>query len=30
MEYLEEHDIGLDTGYTKVPLVCTSCIYDLG
>lgn len=30
MEYLEEHDIGLDTGYAKVPLVCTSCIYDLG
>ena len=29
-EYLEEKDIGFDTGYAKVPLVCQSCIYDLG
>lgn len=27
--YLEEHGIGFDTGYAKVPLVCQSCIYDL-
>lgn len=30
MRYLEEHGIGFDTGYAKVPLVCQSCIYDLG
>ena len=30
MRYLEEHDMGYDTGYAKVPLVCGSCIYDLG
>lgn len=30
MRYLEEHDIGYDTGFAKVPLVCQSCIYDLG
>lgn len=30
MEYLEEKGIGLDVGITKVPLVCTSCIFDLG
>lgn len=30
MEYLEEHNIGFDTGFVKVPLVCQSCIYDLG
>lgn len=30
MSYLEEHDIGYDTGYAKIPLVCGSCIYDLG
>lgn len=29
MQYLEENDIGFDTGITKVPLVCASCIYDL-
>ena len=29
-DYLEEQGIGLDTGYAKVPLVCQSCIYDLG
>ena len=29
MQYLEEKDIGFDTGITKVPLVCASCIYDL-
>lgn len=27
--YLEEHGIGFDTGYAKVPLVCQSSIYDL-
>ncbi len=30
MQYLEQHDIGYDTGYAKIPLVCGSCIYDLG
>lgn len=30
MKYLEEHKIGFDTGYAIVPLVCQSCIYDLG
>ena len=30
MRYLEEHGIGYDTGYARVPLVCQSCIYDLG
>jgi len=30
MQYLEEHNIGLDVGVTKVPLVCQSCIFDLG
>lgn len=30
MQYLEEHDIGYDTGFAKVPLVCQACIYDLG
>jgi len=30
MRYLEEHDTGFDTGFAKVPLVCQSCIYDLG
>lgn len=30
MRYLEEHEVGFDTGYAKVPLVCQSCIYDLG
>lgn len=29
MHYLEEHDIGYDTGFAKIPLVCQSCIYDL-
>lgn len=29
MKYLEEKDIGFDTGVAKVPLVCTSCIFDL-
>lgn len=29
MEYLEERSIGFDTGITKVPLVCASCIFDL-
>ena len=27
--YLEEHGIGYDTGFARVPLVCGSCIYDL-
>ena len=30
MKYLEEHGIGFDVGITKVPLVCTSCLFDLG
>lgn len=30
MQYLEEHDIGYDTRFAKVPLVCQSAIYDLG
>lgn len=30
MRYLEEHGVGYDTGYARVPLVCQSCIYDLG
>lgn len=29
MQYLEEHDIGFDTGFAKVPLVVQSDIYDL-
>ena len=30
MQYLEEHDIGFETQFARVPLVCQSCIYDLG
>lgn len=30
MRYLEERGVGYETGYAKVPLVCQSCIYDLG
>lgn len=30
MRYLEERSVGFDTGFAKVPLVCQSCIYDLG
>ncbi|MCD8084386.1 MAG: P1 family peptidase [Clostridiales bacterium] len=30
MRWLEERGIGYDTGYARVPLVCQSCIYDLG
>lgn len=30
MKCLEENKIGYDTGYAMVPLVCQSCIYDLG
>lgn len=30
MRYLEEHGIGYDTGFAKIPLVLQSCIYDLG
>ncbi len=30
MKCLEENNIGYDTGFAKVPLVCQSCIYDLG
>lgn len=29
MQYLEERNIGFETGAAKVPLVCASCIYDL-
>lgn len=28
-KYLEERDIGVDVGVTKVPLVCQSCLFDL-
>lgn len=30
MKFLEENGIGYDTGYALVPLVCQSCIFDLG
>ncbi len=30
MRFLEERDIGFDVGITKVPLVCQSCVFDLG
>lgn len=30
MRCLEEHGIGYDTGISLVPLVCQSCIFDLG
>lgn len=30
MQYLEEKGIGFDTGFARVPLVCASCLYDLG
>ena len=30
MRYLEEHGMGYPTGFANVPLVCQSCIYDLG
>lgn len=30
MKYLEERGIGFDVGITKVPLVCQSCLFDLG
>ncbi len=30
MNCLEENGIGYNTGYALVPLVCQSCIYDLG
>ena len=30
MRYLEERGIGYETGFAKIPLVCQSCIYDLG
>ena len=30
MKYLEERNIGFDVGITKVPLVCRSCLCDLG
>lgn len=29
MRCLEEHDIGYDTGFALVPLVCQSCLFDL-
>lgn len=29
MKYLEEKNIGVDTGVAKVPLVCASCLFDL-
>ena len=30
VKYLEENNIGYKTSFAKVPLVCQSCIYDLG
>ena len=30
MRYLEEHGMGYDTGFARVPLVLGSCLYDLG
>lgn len=30
MRCLEDHGIGFETVYARVPLVCQSCIYDLG
>lgn len=30
MKCLQEHNIGLDTGFAKIPLVMQSAIYDLG
>lgn len=30
VKYLEEKNIGYNTSFAKVPLVCQSCIYDLG
>ena len=30
MRCLEDHGIGFETGYARFPLVCQSCIYDLG
>ncbi len=30
MQFLEERDIGLDVGVGRVPLVCESCLFDLG
>lgn len=30
MQCLEENGVGFETGYARVPLVCQSCIYDLG
>ncbi len=29
MQYLEERGYGLEVGFTRVPLVCESCIFDL-
>ncbi len=30
MRYQEENGVGLNVGMTKVPLVCESCVFDLG
>ncbi len=30
MSYLEKRGIGYNTGFARVPLVCASCLYDLG
>ncbi len=30
MRWLEEHGVGFDTGFARVPLVLQSCLYDLG
>jgi L-aminopeptidase/D-esterase-like protein len=30
MHSLEVHGVGYDTGFARIPIVCQSCIYDLG
>lgn len=30
VKYLEENGIGMDTGYARVPIVCSAVLYDLG
>lgn len=30
MEYLEENNLGFDVGVTKVPIVCSAVLFDLG
>ena len=28
--FWKKKEVGFETGYAKVPLICQSCIYDLG